>query len=459
MTVQPIDPAQRRRPGRVPPHDLEAEESLLGAMMLSRNAIDAAVDRRVHAEDFYKPAHGHIFEAMMNLYAQGEAVDPTTLGRELRRLDLFDTLGGANTILRLQAGTPVSANASHYSKIVVELALLRRLIAVAGEISELGYDDSVDDVRVAIDQAEGLLFDVSDREQRSPLVMLTEAIQAEIDEQEQFYGTAGRELIGMPTGHRDLDRLLHGMKPGQLIVVGARPSMGKTAFSLGVALHGAMTTHRPTLFFTLEMTEEELRKRALAIRARIDLQKLHTATLDDRDWNDLQPAIAAMAGVPFVIADNPHCTIMDIRAQARRVKAKYRDLGLVVVDYLQLMNPLKSARAENRQVEVAEISRGLKVLARELDCPVMGLSQLNRQIEYRNDKRPMLADLRETGALENDADVVMGLFREEVYDPEAEPGAAEVIVLKHRNGPTGVAHLAFLAKSTCFADLSHREEL
>lgn len=440
----------RRAPGRVPPHNLEAEESLLGAMMLTRDAIDAAVDRRVDAADFYKPSHGHIFDAILKLYGEGESANPVGVAEELRRLDLLDNLGGGPTLLRLQAATPASAAASQFARIVTELALLRRLIGAAGDIAELGYDDS-EDVRATLDRAESLLFDVSDRERRSPLVTIGAAIQEELDEQEQYYDQP-RPIIGVPTGFIDLDAKLHGLKPGQLITIGARPSMGKTSCALQIAQHVAVTTGRPGLFFSLEMSPKDLRKRSLAMHGRIDLQRLLTSTLDDRDWQQLQLAVGALADKPLIFADSSHCSVMDVRAQSRRVKAKYRDLGVIVVDYLQLMSPLKSTRAENRQVEVAEMSRGLKVLARELECPVVALSQLNRQLEYRQDKRPMLADLRETGAIENDSDVVLGLFRPEVYDEDAEPGAAEIIVLKHRNGPTGSIDLTWLARSVCFVD-------
>lgn len=450
----PLEPARRSAPGQVPPHNLEAEESLLGAMLLSRDAIGEAIDRKLTAADFYKPAHGNVFDAMLKLYGLGEPVDPVTMADELRRAELLDAMGGRQTLLKLQHGTPASANAVHYAKIVWEHALLRRLIAAAGSIAELGYDDSVEDVRDSLDRAEALLFDVSDREQSSPMVTFAEAIQGELDEQEALYGV-GRDMVGVPTGYRDLDRNLHGLAPGQMIVVAARPSMGKTAFALGAAIQSAHESARPTLFFSLEMSVEELRKRAIAQIAGVDLEKFKTATLDEHDWEKVTAATAKFAGAPLIFGENPHITVMDIRAQARRVKSKYRDLGLIVVDYIQLMTPLKSARADNRQVEVAELSRGLKVLARELECPVMALSQLNRQLEYRVDKRPMLADLRDSGALEQDSDVVIFLFREEVYDDQTENrGVAEVNVAKHRNGPTGVTRLAFLPKSTRFADMA-----
>ena len=858
--VQAIDPAARRGPGRVPPHNLEAEESLLGAMLLSRDAISAATEAHVDASDFYKPAHTHVFEAIMSLYGQGEPVDPVTVADELRRADLLDALGGRNTLLRLQTGTPASANASHYATIVNELALLRRLIAVAGDIAEMGYDDS-GEVAETLDRAESLVFEVAERRVSESMVGVSVALQDTLDQLEALYGSEG-DITGVETGYTDLDQLLLGLQPSNLIVVAARPGMGKcltfdtlvldastgdlrtaaemhrrgrlgkggdvlalgddwklapatpsafiddgvkpvyrvetrsgrvirttaahpfltptgwrqlgdiavktrvavprripvfgdeamsdaelvllafligdgclrntspsmttaspevhaelvkrcaeigvsvrhdgrlgyrlvtrrgapnpvidlcrghgiwgrtshdktipeaifrlprrklalflnrlfatdgsawvdknghtqieytsvseplarsvqhlllrfgvlskirlrqvaykgtrrpawnvfittnesllafcdqigilgrqrgidrvrlavgsrpsnpnldtlpietwqqilaakgprpwaaisdvtgrprnhnwhvhkrapgraivrelsaalesddlakiaasdvywdevvaidfdgheqvydltvpelhnfvandvivhnSAFALGAAGNVAMSSRRPVMFFSMEMGVLELTKRLLAGEARVDARRLQTGNIPEADWGRLSHAVGRLAETPLYIDDNPHCTVMEMRAKARRAKARHGDLGLIVVDYLQLMTPSTSRRMENRQVEVAEISRGLKILARELDCPVMGLSQLNRQVEYRQDKRPMLADLRESGGLEQDADVVIFIYRDEVYNPESDQrGSAEIIVSKHRNGPTGVTRLAFL---------------
>ena len=393
--VQVVEPVARRAPMRVPPHNLEAEESLLGAMLLSRDAISAATEARVEAADFYKPAHTHIFEAVMSLYGQGEPVDPVTVSDELRRAELLDDLGGRQALLRLQAATPASANATHYAKIVSELALLRRLIAVAGEIAEMGYDDS-GDVIETLDRAESLVFEVAERRVSESLVSIADSLQSTLDELEARYEN-GSDIVGVPTGYTDLDRLLMGLQPSTLNVVAARPAMGKTSLALGFARGVASQAHRPVLFFSMEMGTLELTKRLLAAEARVQASKLWTAKLNEGEWSSLSHAVGRLAEVPLFIDDNPHCTVMEMRAKARRTKARHGDLGLIVVDYIQLMTPSTGKRAENRQVEVAEISRGLKILARELECPVVALSQLNRQLEYRQDKRPMLADLRESG--------------------------------------------------------------
>jgi replicative DNA helicase len=452
--VQSIEEVRRRADvARVPPHNLEAEESLLGAMLLSRDAITAALECRVEPADFYKPAHGHIFDAVVALYGQGEPVDPVTVAEELRRASLLEPLGGKPTLLRIQAATPASANAGHYAQIVGELALLRRLISVAGEIAELGYDQP-DDVTDTLDRAEALVFEVAERRVSESLIGLASSLNTALEQLESLYGR-DEQLTGVPTGYHELDDILLGLQPSNLVVVAARPGQGKTSFALGAAANVALEVRKPVLFFSMEMGHLELTKRILAAEARVDAKKLQTGNIPEGDWNRLSHAVGRLAEAPFFIDDNPHTTVMEMRAKARRTKARYGDLGLVVVDYLQLMTSSSSRRAENRQVEVAEMSRGLKILARELDCPVMCLSQLNRQLEYRTDKRPMLADLRESGSIEQDADVVTFIYRDEQYNPESDQrGTAEVIVAKHRNGPTGVARLAFLDHLTKFANMA-----
>ena len=452
--VQSIEDVRRRAgaPGRIPPHNLEAEESLLGAMLLSRDAISVAAEARVEVSDFYKPAHGHIFEAITALNSHGEPADPVTVAEELRRAGLLEPIGGKATLQRLQAGTPASANAGHYAQIVSELAVLRRLIAVAGDIAEMGYDPS-EDIEVTLDRAESLVFDVAEKRVSESLVGMHSSLQLTLDHLEQLYDRDEGHMTGRPTGYTDLDGLLLGLQPNALIVVAARPGQGKTSFALGAAAHVAMEARLPVMFFSMEMGHLELTKRMLAGEARVDAKKLWTGRLDDNDWSRLSHAVGRLGESPFYIDDNPHCTVMEMRAKARRIKAKHGDLGLVVVDYLQLMS--SPHRSESRQVEVSEMSRGLKILARELECPVMALSQLNRSLEYRQDKRPMLADLRESGSIEQDADVVMFIYRDSAYNPDSEDkGTAEIIVGKHRNGPTGTVRLAFLDHQTKFANMA-----
>jgi len=452
--VQSIEEVRRRSTvtSRVPPHNLEAEESLLGAMLLSRDAVSMAAEARVESSDFYKPAHGHIFEAIMSLNSHGEPADPVTVAEELRRAELLEPIGGKATLLRIQASTPASANAGHYAQIVSELSLLRRLIAVAGDIAEMGYDPQ-DDVAETLDLAESMVFEVAERRVSESLVGMHTSLQSTLDHLEQLYDREEGHITGSPTGYHDLDDLLLGLQPNALIVVAARPGQGKTSFALGAAANVAIETRKPVIFFSMEMGHLELTKRMLAAEARVEARKLWTGRLDDSDWSRLSHAVGRLGEAPFYVDDNPHCTVMEMRAKSRRIKAKHGDLGLVVVDYLQLMSSPR--RSENRQVEVSEMSRGLKILARELECPVMALSQLNRSLEYRQDKRPMLADLRESGSIEQDADVVTFIYRDETYHAESDQrGTAEVIVAKHRNGPTGSIRLAFLDHYTKFADMA-----
>jgi replicative DNA helicase len=411
-------------------------------MLLSRDAIDAAGEANVQSDDFYKRAHAYVYDAVMSLYAQGEPVDPVTVSEELRRAGLLDAIGGRATLVRIQTGTPASANASHYARIVNDLALLRRLIAVAGEIAELGYE-TPDDVSETLDAAETLVFEIAEFRLSESLVGISESLNSTLEQLESLYERE-TDVTGVATGYDELDELLLGLQPSNLVIVASRPAMGKSSFALGAAANVAITSRRPVLFFSMEMGHLELTKRLLAAEANVEARKLWTGNIPEGDWGRLSHAVGRLADAPLFIDDNPHCTVMEMRAKARRTRARHGDLGLIVVDYLQLMSTSSAHRAENRQVEVAEISRGLKILARELECPVVALSQLNRQLEYRQDKRPMLADLRESGNLEQDADVVCFIYRDEVYNPESDQrGIAEVIVAKHRNGPTGLARLVF----------------
>lgn len=450
--VQSLDDARRNRNngGRVPPHDLAAEASLLGAMMLKQDAIAAAAEVRLIAADFYKPSHGHIFDAIESLYHRGDPADIVTVADELTRDGLLEAVGGKPYLIELQAGTPAISNASRYARIVEEFSLLRKLIGVAGEIAEMGYS-MPDDVTAVLDRAETMVFEVNGARVADDMVPVKDLLADALDKLETLY-ERGEAVTGVPTGFRDLDEKLAGLQPNNLIVVGARPAMGKTSFALGILAHAAMEANTTTLLFSLEMGRDEITQRLLTSEARVDASKLKTGNFDDRDWQKVTQAVGRLAEAPIFIDDNPNVTVMDIRAKARRLKAR-ENLGLIIIDYMQLMTG--RGRAENRQVEVAEISRGLKILARELQVPVIALSQLSRTLESRQDKRPLLSDLRESGSLEQDADVVMFLYRDEVYNPEsADKGAAEVIVAKHRNGPTGVSHLAFLGHYTRFADMA-----
>jgi len=440
----------RRNAGRLPPQNLEAEESLLGAMLLSKDAIAAAVET-VSADDFYRPAHAHLFEAIVTLYGAGEPVDPTTVAETLRRAGVLEALGGKRAVLRIQVATPAASNAGFYARIVADHALLRRLVAVGSEIAELG-STLPEDVTEVLDRAESLVFEVANRRQTTSLRGIHATLQDSLARLEARVDHDG-PTTGVPTGFSGLDELLLGWQPSNLIVVAARPGQGKTAFALGTATHAAAARGRPVVFFSLEMGCLELTQRILSAEAGVDSRRLRTGRIPEADWSKLSTAVARLAEAPLFIDDNPHLTVMDMRATCRRLTAAHGDLGLVVVDYLQLMST--GRRAENRQVEVAELSRGLKVLARDLDVPVLALSQLNRALEYRADKRPLLADLRESGALEQDADVVAFIYRDDAYHPDrADKGTAELIIAKHRNGPTGTIRLAFLDHLTRFVDPS-----
>ncbi len=435
---------------RVPPHNLAAEESVLGAMLLKSTAIADAV-QLVSADDFYKPAHAHIFDAISSLYGSGQPVDPVTVAEELKRAGLLEAIGGPAVLLSIQARTPAVSNAAHYAKIVEENALLRRLVSTATDIAELGYTP-LDDVAKTLDVAESMIYDVAQRRVSDSMVELRELLDGALDRLESLYERS-ESITGTPSGYHELDELMSGMQPSSLIVVGARPAMGKTAFGLGAAANAALKANRPVLYFSLEMSHIELTQRLLGSEGRIDATRLRNGQLNESDWSKISKAMGRLAEAPLWIDDNPNLTIMEIRAKARRLKSKVGDLGLIVVDYLQLMSG--RSNAENRQVEISEISRGLKILARELECPVMALSQLSRALEQRADKRPMLADLRESGAIEQDADVVMFLYRDEMYNNDsADKGTAEVIVAKHRSGPTGVCRLAFLDYCTLFANMA-----
>ncbi len=453
--LQPLDDARRRvrsapegATARVPPHNLEAEESLLGAMLLSRDAIAIALER-CSAADFYKPSHGQIFEAITSLYASGDPADAVTVAEELRRAGVMEEVGGPAALVALQANTPAITSAGRYAEIVEEHALLRRLIGVAAEISELGYS-LPDDVTAAVDRAETMVFEVAQRRTADSIAPLQELLSRSLDRLEELYDR-GESITGVPTGYHDLDELTAGLQPSNLVVVGARPSMGKTAFALGIGANAA-AAGTPVLFFSLEMSHLEIAQRVLCAEARVDASRMRNGRLHEDDWGKISHAIGRLGSAPLHIDDNPNVTVMDIRAKSRRMKSR-DGLGLVVVDYLQLMTGRNSA--ENRQVEISEISRGLKLLARELEIPVVALSQLSRTLESRADKRPMLADLRESGAIEQDADVVMFVYRDEVYNADSsDRGTAEILVAKHRNGPTGMVQLAFVANYARFANMA-----
>ncbi len=403
--AQSIDAARRRQPAtsgrlqgasaaRVPPHNLQAEESLLGAMLLSRDAIVAAVEVQLSADDFYKPAHGHIFDAVTSLYAQGDPADPVTVAESLSRAGVLEGIGGPALLITLQAGTPSIGNAGRYARIIEEHSLLRRLIRVAGDIAEMGYS-LPEDVAGTVDEAEAMVFDVAQRRVTDSMATIRDLLSAQLDHLEALF-ERNQEITGVPTGFIDLDRQLAGLQPSNLVIIGGRPGTGKTSFALGIAAHAALEARTPVLVFSLEMSHRELTQRLLCSEARVDATRMRNGKLLESDWPKISHAVGRLGEAPIFIDDNPHLTIMEIRAKARRLKSR-EGLGMIVIDYMQLMSG--RSNAENRQVEVSEMSRGLKILARELNVPVIALSQLSRNLESRADKRPVLADLRESGCM------------------------------------------------------------
>ncbi|MGC1418556.1 MAG: replicative DNA helicase [Acidimicrobiales bacterium] len=440
--------------GRIPPSAIEAEESLIGAMLLSSEAVSVAYET-VQAEDFYRPLHGQIFGAIMALTHGGEPVDYVTVQAKLQERGAVAI--ELAVLSSLQMNTPSATNAQHYAEIVRDKAQQRRLIAVGGEIVDDSYV-ATDDVVGLIDEAERKINQIGDNRRIDTVSPLQRLLLSEADILEERGETRG-QFNGLETGYKSLDLILQGLQPSSMTIIGARPGTGKTAFALGILIHVGAVVKRPALFFSLEMSRQELAERILASTARIDSSKLRTGDLSDADWNRAHEAFGFLQSAQVFIDDNPSLTVMDVRSRARRIKQQQGDLGVVIVDYLQLMS--SRGRAENRQVEVSDMSRSLKILARELQCPVIALSQLSRKLEDRADKRPVMSDLRESGSLEQDADVVLFLFRSEQYGEVAndKKSDAEIIVGKNRNGPTRTAHLTWRGEFARFDNVAEAREI
>jgi replicative DNA helicase len=419
-------------------------------MMLSPGAI-GAVSEVLDAGDFYRESHAKIYRAALSLYARGEPVDAITLVDELGERGDLDHAGGRERIHELAALVPASANAGHYGKIVREMATLRGLIRVGGEVARLGWERP-GDAQELVDQAEQIVFELSQSRVASEFSHI-EALLKESFERITALYEAGEDITGVPSGYRDIDRLTGGFQPGNLIIVAARPSMGKSALALGMAANLGVRAQIPVAMFTLEMSKSEVTQRLMCSEAKVESNRLRTGKLAVDDWPRLTAACDKLAKAPIYVDDTGSITMMEIRAKARRLKTQEPTLGLIIVDYLQLMT--SGASVENRVQEVSQISRQLKVLARDLDVPVLAMSQLSRAVEQRHDKRPILSDLRESGAIEQDADLVFFIYRDEYYNEESDQqGLAEVICAKHRNGPTGSEKLSFLKRYAKFADLA-----
>lgn len=439
---------------RMPPASVEAEQAVLGAMLLKPEAVTTAAEE-LSADDFYRETHRLIYEAMMELKDRTEPVDLVTLTEQLKKADKLAKIGGIPALSLIANSVPTAANVHYHARIVHEKAQLRSLISAATEIAGAAYE-SADEVEDIMDNAEKRILAVSSGKRSKDFVPLQEILLDTLEQIDARYNNKG-SITGLPTGFTELDHLTAGLQKSDLILVAARPSMGKTAFTLNIAAHVVLRAREPVAFFSLEMSKEQLVQRLLCSEGRIDSQRLRVGELEEKEWGDLIDTANRLSAAPLYIDDTPGITVMELRSKARRLKAEH-GLSLIVIDYLQLMQGRASKNGDNRQQEISEISRSLKALARELNVPVIALSQLSRSVESRQVKRPMLSDLRESGSLEQDADIVMFLYREDYYDPETEnKNITEVIIAKHRNGPVDTVDLTFLKQFTKFGNLSRMQ--
>jgi replicative DNA helicase len=443
---------QGGQPTRVPPRNIEAEQSVIGGILLD-NEVLLNVLEILRGGEFYRAANRTIFAAVMELFERNEPCDLVTLSDLLRSQKKLEEVGGASYLASLVDRVPSSANAGQYARIVKEKSMVRTLISRATEIVASGFDSSLTAENL-LDRAEQAIFQVSEDRINPSFFPIKEIIKQSIKTLETLYDR--REMItGVPTGFTDLDRLTSGFQSSDLIIIAGRPSMGKTALALNIARHAAVEADTPVGIFSLEMNKAQLGMRMLCSEARVDSQKMRSGFLSERDWPRLTRAAGTISEAPLFIDDTPAISAIELRAKSRRLK-RDQNLGLIIVDYLQLMRG--SPGSERREQEISEISGSLKALAKELDVPVVALSQLNRRVEERHDKRPQLADLRESGAIEQDADVIAFIYRDEVYHPDSpDQGRAEIIIGKQRNGPTGRAKLTFLTQYTRFENLAFEE--
>lgn len=434
---------------RLPPQNIEAEQSVLGGMLLDAEAINRVVEM-CSPDDFYREAHRLICQSVIRLYQRNEPADLVTVAEELRSQQKLEAVGGATYLATLADQLPTSANIAYYAKIVHEKAILRRLIQGATEIVRKAYEGGAE-VDAYLDHAEQIIFEIAQQKVRPAFVSIKEIVKHSFKTIELLYERK-QAVTGVATGYTDLDRMTSGFQPSDLIVVAGRPSMGKTALALCIAANAASQTGTSTAIFSLEMSKEQLVQRLLCSEARVDASKLRGGFLSERDWPKLTRAAGVLSEAAIFIDDTPAMNVLEMRAKARRLQ-RDKGLGLVVVDYLQLMRGL--GHIESREREISEISRSLKALAKELHIPVIAISQLNRGVEARQDKRPQMADLRESGAIEQDADVIIFVYRDEMYNRESpDKGIAEIIIGKQRNGPTGFTRLAFLNEYTRFENLA-----
>ncbi|GAA0425836.1 replicative DNA helicase [Leifsonia naganoensis] len=444
-----VPATEPRNTERTPPHDLLAEQSALGGMLLSKDAV-ADVVEVVRGTDFYIPKHEIIYDAILSLYSHGEPTDVITVTDELTKLGELSRAGGAEYLHTLTSLVPTAANAGYYANIVTEKALLRRLVEAGTRITQMGYK-AEGEVLDLVNNAQAEIYSVTGAQEAEDYVPLTEAVTVAIDEIEAAKHKDG-SMTGVPTGFSELDELTNGLHPGQMVIVAARPALGKSTLALDFARAAAIKHDMPTIFFSLEMGRSEIAMRLLSAEATVPLQHMRKGTVDNRDWTTIAATRGRINDAPLYIDDSPNMTLVEIRAKCRRLKQRV-GLKMVVIDYLQLMTSGK--RVESRQQEVSEFSRALKLLAKELQVPVIALSQLNRGPEQRADKLPALSDLRESGSIEQDADMVILLHRESAYEKDnPRAGEADLIVAKHRNGPTKTVTVAFQGMYSRFADMA-----
>ena len=433
------------------PHDADAEQAVLSSILMDKDAAAEAFEI-LKAEDFYSPENKAVYEAAFQLYTKGEPIDVVTVKNQLEENGVFAEIGGVETLANIAAAVGSSVNVKSYAKIVEEKSVLRRLIKLSGDISETSYKAN-DDINSILDKAEKGIFDVMQNRNTDSFASIMDVAFDAFSNIEKIYNSS-EKITGISTGFTDFDNKTAGLQKSDLILIAARPSMGKTAFVLNVAQHAALKENVPVAIFSLEMSKEQLVNRMLCAEALVDAQKVRTGELNNDDWNQLVEGMGRLSEAPIYIDDTPGITAMDIRAKCRRLKLE-KGLGLVVIDYLQLMSG--SGRSDSRQQEISEISRSLKAVAREIEAPVIALSQLSRACEARSDHRPMLSDLRESGAIEQDADLVAFLYRDEYYFPEKteKKNMAELIIAKQRNGPTGTVNLTWLGQYTKFANMAN----
>ena len=433
---------------KLPPQNIEAEQSIMGGILIENDALNTVVEF-LEASDFYREAHQKIFQCMIALSEKSEPLDLITLTNELKKTKELESIGGASYLASLVESVPTAANIAYYAKIVKEKSILRKLISTATEIVTQSYHEGKD-LEDFLDDAEQAIFRISEHRVKPAFYPIKEIVKESFKVIERLYEK--KELItGIPSGFKDLDRKTAGFQNADLIIVAGRPSMGKTALCLNIAQHASINAKIPTAMFSLEMSKEQLAIRMLCSEARVDSARLRSGFLSESDWPKLTMAAGALSDAPIFIDDTPAISVLELRAKARRLKAD-RGLGLVIIDYLQLMRGRSGM--ERREQEISEISRSLKALAKELDIPVLAISQLSRKAEDRPGRQPQLSDLRESGAIEQDADVIIFIYRDEVYNPDSDrKGTAEVIIGKQRNGPTGKVDLSFISEFTTFKDL------